>query len=162
MFVILESLADNIPCRALEWGHAICMAHTFYIITISQYGHIEELVVTPISLRMSVVLSSGVSAAVQVRLTSTFLALTVRAILSAVLCRPCSEVFWKFCYFHLVLHFVGLENSGWYMGDRRSDGEREHHHLQYQVPVDNDVLRSRLHHRSCHRRFLVLFSGETS
>jgi hypothetical protein len=52
---------------ALEWAHSICIAHTFYVISISQYGHIEELVTTPVSLRISIVLSSAVSAMVQVR-----------------------------------------------------------------------------------------------
>jgi hypothetical protein len=35
-----------------------------------QYGHIDEVVNTPVSLRISVVFSSAVSAMVQVRITN--------------------------------------------------------------------------------------------
>jgi len=50
---------------ALEWAHSICIAHTFYIITILKYGHIEELATMPISLKISTILSSAVSLMVE-------------------------------------------------------------------------------------------------
>jgi len=50
---------------ALEWGHSICMAHTFYVLSILQYGNVEELVRLPLSLKVSILLSSAVSSIVQ-------------------------------------------------------------------------------------------------
>jgi hypothetical protein len=62
--------------RALEWGHSICMAHTFYVLSILQYGNVEELVRLPLSLKVSILLSSAVSSIVQVfnHLANSFLA----------------------------------------------------------------------------------------
>lgn len=64
----VERLTHCVLPRALEWAHSICIAHTFYIITILQYEHIEELATMPVSLAISVILSSLVSAMVQVRI----------------------------------------------------------------------------------------------
>ncbi|KIM86125.1 hypothetical protein PILCRDRAFT_5187 [Piloderma croceum F 1598] len=50
---------------ALEWGHSICVAHTFYVLSILQYGHVEELVRLPLSLKLSILLYSAVSSIVQ-------------------------------------------------------------------------------------------------
>jgi len=50
---------------ALEWAHSICIAHTFYTITVLEYGHIEKLVTTSISLRISIIFCSAVSSMVQ-------------------------------------------------------------------------------------------------
>jgi hypothetical protein len=65
---LVQRLADFVYPSALEWAHSLCIAHTFYIITILEYGHIEELAAMPMSLIISVILSSIVSTMVQVRI----------------------------------------------------------------------------------------------
>ncbi|EPQ58599.1 hypothetical protein GLOTRDRAFT_35895 [Gloeophyllum trabeum ATCC 11539] len=62
---VLKILVREIPSQWLELGHTICVCHTLYITTITDYGHPERLVKTPISLSVSILFSGIVGPLVQ-------------------------------------------------------------------------------------------------
>jgi hypothetical protein len=106
----VEQLTHCVYSRALEWAHSICIAHTFYIITILQYGHIEDLAILPTSLRVSIMLSSAVSSIVQVRISLDTSVGTNNQIYPLSCALPI--VFAGFLDTHILPSFAGFWRSG--------------------------------------------------
>ncbi|KAJ7913373.1 hypothetical protein B0H13DRAFT_2326357 [Mycena leptocephala] len=83
-------------CWALDFGHTIAICHTLYTITVTQYGHPELLIIPPLSLDVSILLSGFIGPLQQGWFTYRLYKLTNKPVLPL------------FCMCLAIARFVGI------------------------------------------------------